>query len=115
LLRDLVTTIYIFYRQFFRKRRIYLEISIDISFINIVVLARHYVVSNLFAKRDKRFAKHLLIYKYKKRLYINFLMRLSLSSKHSCNCVDINNNIKFVIQIEAYLVKINNKTKIDII
>jgi len=72
-------------------------------------------VSNFFAKRNKRFAKYLLIYKYKKRLYIDFLMRLFLSSKHSYNCVDINNNVKFVIQIEIYLVKINIKTKINII
>jgi len=42
-------------------------------------------------------------------------MYLYLSSKHSRNCVDINNNVKFVIQIETHLVKINNKTKIDII
>jgi len=72
-------------------------------------------VSNLFAKRDKRLAKYLLVYKYKKRLYIDFLMRLSLFSKHSCDCVNINNNIKFVIRIETHLVKINDKTKINII
>ncbi len=85
------------------------------SFINIVVLVKHYVVSNLFAKRNKRLAKHLLVCKYKKRLYINFLMRLFLILKHFCDCVDINNNIKFVIQVKTYLVKINNKTKINII
>jgi hypothetical protein len=86
-----------------------------VSFTNIVVLVRYYVMSNFFAKRNKRLAKHLLIYKYKRRLYIDFLMRLSLSSKHSRDCVNIDNNVKFVIQIETHLVKINNKTKIDII
>jgi hypothetical protein len=85
------------------------------SFINIIILVRYYIISNLFAKRNKRFAKDLLIYKYKKHLYIDFLMHLFLSSKHSCNCVNINNNIKFVIQIKIYFVKIDNKTKIDII
>jgi len=84
-------------------------------FINIVVLVRYYVVSNLFAKRNKKFTKHLLICKYKRRLYIDFLMRLFLSSKHSRDCVNIDSNVKFVIQIKTYLVKINNKTKIDII
>ncbi len=65
--------------------------------INIVVLVKYYVVSNLFAKRNKRFAKHLLVYKYKRHLYIDFFIYLFLSLKYSCNCVDINNNIKFVI------------------
>jgi len=86
-----------------------------VSFINIVVLVRHHVVSNLFAKRNKRFAKHLLVCKYKRRLYIDFLMRLFLSSKHSRDCIDIDDNVKFVIQIEAHLIKINDKAKIDII
>jgi len=72
-------------------------------------------VFNFFAKRNKRFAKHLLIYKYKKHLYIDFFMRLFLSSKYSRDCVDIDNNIKFVIQVETHFVKINNKTKINII
>jgi hypothetical protein len=68
-----------------------------------------------FTKRDKRFVKHLLICKYKERLYIDFLMRLSLFSKHSRDYVDIDDNAKFVIQIETYLVKINDETKINII
>jgi hypothetical protein len=72
-------------------------------------------VSNFFAKRNKRFAKYLLIYKYKKHLYIDFVIYLSLSSKYFCDCIDIDNNVKFVIQIEIYFVKINNKTKINII
>ncbi len=84
-------------------------------FIDIIVFVRHYIVSNFFAKRNKRFAKHLLVCKYKKHLYINFFMRLFLSSKHFRDCVNINNNVKFVIQIETYLVKINDKAKIDII
>ncbi len=74
------------------------------SFINIIVLIKYYIVSNLFAKRNKRFAKHLLICKYKRRLYINFLMHLFLSLKHFRDYVDIDNNVK-----------INDKTKIDII
>ncbi len=85
------------------------------SFINIVVLVRHHVVFNFFAKRDKRLAKHLLICKYKRRLYIDFFMRLFLSSKHSRDCVDIDNNVEFVIQIKTHLVKINDETRIDII
>ncbi len=66
-------------------------------FINIIVFVKHYVVSNFFAKRNKRLAKHLLIYKYKKHLYINFFMRLSLFLKHFCDYVNIDNNVKFVI------------------
>jgi len=42
-------------------------------------------------------------------------MRLFLSSKHSCDYINIDNNIKFVIQVKIYLVKINNKAKINII
>ncbi len=42
-------------------------------------------------------------------------MRLFLFSKHFCDYVDIDNNVKFIIQIETHLVKIDNKTKINII
>jgi len=68
-----------------------------------------------FAKRDKRFIKHLLVCKYKRRLYIDSLIHLFLFLKHSRDYVDIDNNVKFVIQIETHFVKINNKTKINII
>ena len=54
-------------------------------------------MSNFFAKRDKRFVKYLLVYKYKKRLYIDFFMRLSFFSKHSRDCININDNVKFII------------------
>ncbi len=47
-------------------------------------------------------------------LYINFFMRLFFSSKHSCDNLNIDNNIKFVIQIKIYFVKTNNKAKINI-
>ncbi len=67
------------------------------SFINIIVLVRYYIMSNFFAKRDKRFVKYLLVYKYKKRLYIDFFMRLSFFSKHSRDCININDNVKFII------------------
>jgi len=50
-----------------------------------------------------------------KYLYIDFFMYLSLFSKHSCDNLNINNNIKFVIQIKIHFVKINNKTKINIL
>jgi hypothetical protein len=57
--------------------------------INIIVLVRYYIVSNFFIKRNKRSTKHLLVYKYKRRLYINFFMRLFLSLKHSRDYVNI--------------------------
>jgi len=41
-------------------------------------------------------------------------MRLFLSLKHSCENSNINDNIKFVIQIKTHFVKINNKAKINI-
>ena len=47
-------------------------------------------------------------------LYINFFMHLSLSLKNSCDNLNIDDNIKFVIQIKIYFIKINNKIKIDI-
>jgi len=48
-------------------------------------------------------------------LYINFFMHLSLSLKNSCDNLNIDDNIKFVIQIKIYFVKINNRAKIDIL
>ncbi len=42
-------------------------------------------------------------------------MRLSLSSKHSRDDLNIDSNIKFVIQIKAHFVKINNRAKINIL
>ncbi len=50
-----------------------------------------------------------------KRLYIDFLIYLSFSSKHSRDNSNIDNNIKFVIQIKTHFVKIDDKTKIDIL
>jgi len=41
-------------------------------------------------------------------------MRLILFSKHFYNNLNINNNIVFVIQIEIYLIKMNNKMQINI-
>jgi len=48
------------------------------------------------------------------RLYTNFFMRLSFSSKHFRDNLNIDSNIKFVIQIKTYFDKINNKIKINI-
>jgi len=42
-------------------------------------------------------------------------MHLFLFSKHSRDNLNIDNNIKFVIQIKIHFVKINNKTKINIL
>jgi hypothetical protein len=41
-------------------------------------------------------------------------MRLSFSSKHFRDNLNIDDNIKFVIQIKTHFVKINDKTKINI-
>jgi len=84
------------------------------SFTYIIVLVRYYVASNFFAKRDKRF-KASISMQLSKCLYINFLICLSLSSKYFCNDLNIDDNIKFVIQIKIYFVKIDDKTKIDIL
>ena len=92
----------------------YLEILINMSSINMNVLVRYYIISNLFIKRNRKFAKYLLIYNYKNIYILFFFIYLSFFSKYFCNCLDTKNNIKFVIQIKIYFVKINNKTKINI-
>ncbi len=78
------------------------------------MFARYYIISNLFAKRNKKFKASINI-QLLKYLYIDFLMYLSFFLKHSRNNLNIDNNIKFVIQIKIYFVKTNNKTKINIL
>ena len=73
------------------------------SSIYIIVFAKYYVAFNFFAKYDKRF-KAPISMQLLERLYIDFLMRLSLSLKHSCDDLNIDDNIKFVIQIKAHFV-----------
>jgi len=74
-----------------------------VSSIYIIVFAKYYVAFDFFAKYDKRFKAPISI-QLLEHLYIDFLMRLSLFLKHSCDNLNINNNIKFVIQIKTHFV-----------
>jgi hypothetical protein len=66
------------------------------SFIYKIVFVRYYIASNLFTKRNKRF-KASINMQLLKRLYINFFMRLSFFLKYSCDNLNIDDNIKFII------------------
>jgi len=70
-----------------------------------------YLISLQSAIKD---LKYLLVYNLE-RLYTNFFIRLSLFSKHSRDNLNIDSNIKFVIKIKIYFVKIDNKANIDIL